>query len=229
MYPPFPQPMRRSGAVAWLRTAVAGRACQWGLCLGLVAPLAILLVGALAIRQADGHSLVTDTISDLSAQDSADPDLMRAGMIGFGLAMVAFGSAVALALPVTRRAERLALPVFGASVALAGYFRDHSEAAGVGKNREGFLHNTFGNIAIVSLVVAMFSVYVVSRDQPIWRTTRRISIVALVLVTVSGAVFSLAPVTDRGAIELVLACGALCWIFATAWRALSASRGSPAA
>jgi hypothetical protein len=121
------------------------------------------------------------------------------------------------------RFEDWALPVFGVAVVLAGVFRDYSEIPGAPRNREGFLHNSFGILAILSLLVAMLSVFVSSKECLPWRTVRSVTLLALATVAVSGTLFMFGPATDRGAAELVLASAALSWIYALARCAASAA------
>jgi hypothetical membrane protein len=223
MYSPIPKPLLANLTLTPLSAAARRRAAFAILILGQVAPPAIMLITAIAIRQADGHSLLSDTFSDLAAQDALHPELMRVGMIGFGLAVAAFGAAVARLLPARVRFEDWALPAFGVAIVLAGVFRDYGGTPGAPRNREGFLHNSFGIVAIVSLLVAMLSVFISSKDCLPWRTVRTVTFMALVTVAVSGSFFMFGPATDRGAAELVLAGAALSWIYALARCAASAA------
>ena len=212
--PPIDQRARLAPALAWC---------------GIVGPALIITITALAAAQSGTFDPVSDTVSDLAAQDAPDTLLVRAGMFAFGALTMAFAAGLAATLGESAPLARIALSTYGAGVALGGVFQDHSEAPGIPKNREGFLHNTVILIAIAALAIGMMAAVLTARGEPTRTRFSSLSLALLLIILVSGSAFLLGPSAYEGLFELVTFGAALAWLVAGAVHTLTATPGTIAA
>jgi hypothetical protein len=126
----------------------------------------ILLAGHLT----PGYSHITDTISKLSDQGSANPELMTAGFISYGVLIIGFSYALYLRLRHGFKAHIawFTLTLYGICMILAGVFQDTPGGNNVPLNPEGIMHNAAIIISCFSILIGMWlfagSVY----KKPSW-------------------------------------------------------------
>ncbi len=189
--------------------------------LGIASPVMIICLGLTAIGLASDHKLVSDTFSDLAAQDAPRANLMRFSMFIFGLSVSLFGFGLIRVYSDRNRASAYLVTGFGFAVALSGWFRDHSEVSGVPHNREGRMHNGIAILAICLIFAAMvvqLGRFTPSKDQS--RDSWLISLLLLV-VLVGGVVFAAGPAEMGGAAELSIYVAVLTFLVRQARTALA--------
>ena len=108
---------------------------------GIVAPLTMAVITFIAGLTTPGYNHLTDTISTLSGQDSASPDLMIAGFVCYGILITsfAFGLYLRLQKGIRSRVLWLALTLHGIGMILAGVFRDSPVVGFENINAEGIM------------------------------------------------------------------------------------------
>jgi hypothetical membrane protein len=189
---------------------------------GIVGPVLIVLTTVIAAARAPWYDPIRNTVSDLTAQNVADSLLLRIGLLAYGVLTVAFAVGLGARLPVLAHFVRAEISLFGASVGLVGIFQDYGSAPGAPRNHEGFLHNTFGLIAIASLLCAMVAVYRIASRHRQWQLLRNVTTGSLVIISLGALVFSFGPDAVNGLVELLIYGTALGW---TARVALIAQHG----
>lgn len=192
--------------------------------LGIAGALMIIPVSAIAALRARRHSLLSDTISDLAAQDAPSATFMRIGLILFGVCVLAFAAGIGQTVPRSGTGLWITLSVFGACVVLVGIFQDYSEVPGTARNREGYLHNSFGLLAIGGLVLSMVIAAVISSRSDQWRGLLPITSVCLLMIVVSGSAFTWGSERYEGLAELIVYGAALVWLLTGACFGLASLR-----
>lgn len=198
--------------------------CLW---CGIAGPLLVFLTAVLAVTWSPGYNPLSDTISDLAAQDAPHPQLMRAGLIAFGLLTVAFAAGLATTVAVQAGLMHGLVSGFGLGVTLLGIFQDYSEAPGAPRNLEGFLHNTFGLVAIASLLGSMIILEMNTREDARWRPFAETNRVTMLIVLITAALFLRGPKRVEGLDELILFGATLAWMGRLARHALREQRNHP--
>lgn len=206
-----PPTLEREGRVT--SAPIHHKALIW---FGVLSPSLIVILGTLAVAQADNHSLMSDTFSDLSAQDAPNPWLMRIGMLSFGTGAALFGRGLGAARVTAARILQPLLVVFGLSVVTAGLFRDHSEAPGVPHNLEGNIHNLAGAIAVLSVLLAMVTCAVARFRVKRNRTMLVLDLLLCTTVVIGLLLYTFGTKSREGAAESVAYVAILAWMFSTA-------------
>ena len=105
-----------------------------------------------------GYNQFTDTISDLSGQGSAAPQLMTAGFFTYGVLIIGFSYALYLHLRHGFRAHVawFMLTLYGVCMILAGVFKNSPSTNNTPLNTEGILHDT---VIITSCLAMLFGMW----------------------------------------------------------------------
>jgi hypothetical membrane protein len=194
---------------------------RWLVWCGIAGPALVAVIAVVAAIRSPGYSPLSDTISDLAAQDAPHSLVMRTGLVIFGLLTIAFAAGLAASIAVRARFLQLLIALFGLCIVLLGIFQDYSEVPGAPRNREGYLHNSFGLIAIASLLGAMIVLGSVAREDPRWRPFAEVNRVTLLIVLITATLFLRGPKETEGLYELVLFGAALVWMARIALSVLS--------
>jgi len=125
---------------------------------GILAPPTIIIITIVAGLLTPGYNQFTDTISDLSGQGSAAPQLMTAGFFTYGVLIIGFSYALYLHLRHGFRAHVawFMLTLYGVCMILAGVFKNSPSTNNTPLNTEGILHDT---VIITSCLAMLFGMW----------------------------------------------------------------------
>jgi hypothetical membrane protein len=205
------------------RDAFAGqRLAVCCLCAGLLAPLVFVPFVLWAGWVTPGYSQIASTFSDSAAQGQPHPEIMGTGLLLLGIMLAFFAIGCFLTIP---RYNRL---VFGlqlicaAAIGGTGMFHDYSRLPGSPRNLEGFLHNTFASLAIISATGAILVSGLAARRQPGWGHLFLPALGFALASAFCGYLFQTVSDARDGLAERGFAAVALGWIVIVALTALTA-------
>jgi hypothetical membrane protein len=209
-------------ATSLQRDAFAGQrlavAC---LCAGILAPFVFVPFVLWAGWVTPGYSQIASTFSDSAAQGQPHPEIMGTGLLLLGIMLAFFAIGCFLTIP---RYNRL---VFGlqlicaAAIGGTGMFHDYSRLPGASRNLEGFLHNTFASLAILSATAAILVSGFAARRQPGWDHLFLPAIGSALASATCGYLFQTVSDARDGLAERGFAMVALGWVVFVALTALA--------
>ena len=126
---------------------------------GIIAPVLIVSIIFIAAANTPGYSHIHDTISKLSEQGSASPELMTIGFIVYGILVIGFSYALYIHLRHGFRAHLtwVAFVIYGLCMILAGFYQDIPGGEGVPLNPEGVAHNAVIITSCISFLIGMWA------------------------------------------------------------------------
>lgn len=126
---------------------------------GIIAPVLIVSIIFIAAANTPGYSHIHDTISKLSEQGSASPELMTIGFIVYGILVIGFSYALYIHLRHGFRAHLTwaAFVIYGLCMILAGFYQDIPGGEGVPLNPEGIMHNAVIITSCISFLIGMWA------------------------------------------------------------------------
>lgn len=160
---------------------------------GILAPPTMIFFILLAGHLTPGYNHITDTVSKLSDQGSAHPQMMIVGFISYGVLIVGFSYALYLRLQhgIKAHIAWFSLTIYGISMILAGIFQDIPGGSSTALNPEGFVHNAAIITSCLSFLLGMWmfagSVY----KKPSWFGFTWFTIAASFLGLILSIVFAL--------------------------------------
>lgn len=209
-------------ATSLQRDAFAGQrlavAC---LSAGILAPFVFVPFVLWAGWVTPGYSHIASTFSDSAAQGQPHPEIMGTGLLLLGILLAIFAIGCFLTIP---RSNRL---VFGlqlicaAAIGGTGMFHDYSRIPGAPRNLEGFLHNTFASLAILSATAAILVSGFAARRQPGWGHLFLPALGFALASATCGYLFQTVSDARDGLAERGFAMVALGWVVIVALTALS--------
>lgn len=209
-------------ATSLQRDAFAGQrlavAC---LSAGILAPFVFVPFVLWAGWVTPGYSHIASTFSDSAAQGQPHPEIMGTGLLLLGILLAIFAIGCFLTIP---RSNRL---VFGlqlicaAAIGGTGMFHDYSRHPGAPRNLEGFLHNTFASLAILSATAAILVSGFAARRQPGWGHLFLPALGFALASATCGYLFQTVSDARDGLAERGFAMVALGWVVIVALTALS--------
>src|SRR5690606_18663784 len=138
------------------------------LCAGLIAPFVFAPFVIWAGMITPGYSHISSTFSDAAAQGQPHPEIMGTGLLILAILLAFFAVGCFLAFP--RYNRMVFIPVFLTAFAIGGtgMFHDYNRAPGSPRNLEGWLHNAFASLTILSAIAAILLSGFAARRQPGW-------------------------------------------------------------
>ena len=126
---------------------------------GILAPFLIVTIIFIAAANTPGYSHIHDTISKLSEQGTANPELMTSGFIAYGVLIIGFSYALYIHLRHGFKAHLtwIAFVIYGICMILAGFYQDIPGGDGVPLNPEGIVHNAVIIISCISFLIGMWA------------------------------------------------------------------------
>jgi hypothetical membrane protein len=188
---------------------------------GLLAPIVFTPFVIWAGVVTPGYSHISSTFSDSAAQGQPHPEIMGTGLLLLGIMLALFAIGCLLAFP---RYNRLVFaPLFMTAFAIGGtgMFHDYGHGPGAPRNLEGFLHNTFAVITILSAIAAILASGLAVRRQPGWGHLSLPAIGFAIAAGLSGYLFETTSNARDGLAERGFAVVTLSWVVIVALTALS--------
>jgi len=110
---------------------------------GVLAPLVLIISAIASSLMNPGYSHLSETISQLSSQDSPHPGFMITGFVTYGLLMIGLACELSRSLRPHRKAKivRLSLVIHGIGFLLGGVLRADPTAAHIVRTPTGIMHN----------------------------------------------------------------------------------------
>jgi hypothetical membrane protein len=182
---------------------------------GVVAPLVLIasvIAGALVNP---GYSHLTETISQLSSQDSLHPGLMTTGFITYGLLMIGLAFEFGRSLRPHRHARivRILLIIHGIGLLLGGILRSDPTAVQVVRTPVGIMHTGSVFFGCLALVFGIFMFARIKSNKKEWRAFVKFS---FVIISIVLFVFFMAqlPLADHinGLLQRLYVTPALLWV-----------------
>ena len=191
------------------------------LCAGLLTPLMFTPFVIWAGFSTPNYSHISSTFSDAAAQGQPHPEVMATGLLLLGISLAIFAVGCFLAFP---RYNRLVFaPMFLTAFAIGGtgMFHDYDRTPGAPRNLEGFLHNGFAVLAILSAIGAMLFSGLAARRQLGWSHLALPAVGFAVAAGLCGYLFETVSDSRDGLAERGFAIVALSWMVIVALTALA--------
>ena len=194
---------------------------------GMAAPPLLVAFIVVAAAVTPGYSHISDTVSQLGAQDRLYPWVMSMGFIVYGLLIFClnYGLYRESRRGLAPKASFVSLSIYGLGVLLSGFFQDSSKAPGVTANLESNLHSIFAMIGFFGLVVGMWLFARMVHLDPNWRGYTQLSISIAVLNLGLSLLFLMEGFRSfEGLLQRSFYLLTLVWISAVSWRLYQLSR-----
>jgi hypothetical membrane protein len=191
------------------------------LCAGLLAPIAFAPFIIWAGMVTPDYSHISSTFSDSAAQGQPHPEIMGSGLLLLGLLLAFFAFGCLLAFPRYNRLVLAPLLLTAFAIAGTGMFHDYNRTPGSSRNLEGYLHNTFAVLAILSAIAAILISGFAARHQAGWSHLPLPAIGFAIGTSLCGYLFESVSDTHDGLAERGFALFALSWVVIVALTALS--------
>jgi hypothetical membrane protein len=164
---------------------------RWLTLCGIIAPLQIVVFILIAGALTPGYSHLSDTISQLGALGQPQPLVIGLGLVLYGLLVNAAALGLYRLSPPSAAAKLtlVALCAHGASVLLAGVFRDQPWGPGVHVTVGGTLHGYLALIAFGTLAVGIFAFARAVHGSREWGNFSLVSTLAGVLALAFSLLF----------------------------------------
>lgn len=167
-----------------------------------------------------GYSHISSTFSDAAAQGQPHPEVMGAGLLLLGFLLGFFAAGCHRVFPRHNRRVAAAVLVTAIAIAGTGMFHDYNRAPYVPHNTEGFLHNAFAVIAILSATTAILLSGIAAHRQPGWGHLLLPAIGFALASAACGYLFQTVSDTRDGLAERGFAAVALGWMVIIALTAI---------
>ena len=190
------------------------------LCIGLLTPLVFAPFVYWAGRVTPGYSQVASTFSDSAAQGQPHPEIMGTGLLLLGIMIAFFAIGCFLVFPRGNRLVFASLLATAIAMGGTGLFHDYSRQPDASRNLEGYLHNTFAVLAILSATTAILISGLTVRGQPGWGHLFLPSIGFALASATCGYLFQTVSDARDGLAERGFAAVALSWMVIVALTAL---------
>lgn len=190
------------------------------LCTGLLAPIVFAPFVIWAGMITPGYSHIASTFSDSAAQGQPHPEIMGSGLLLLGLLLGFFAIGCLLAFPRYNRLVFVPLLMTAFAIGGTGMFHDYNRAPGSTRNLEGFLHNTFAVMAILSAIAAILLSGLAAHRQLGWSHLTLPAVGFAAAAGACGYLFETVPDSYDGLAERGFAIAALCWMIIVALTAL---------
>ncbi len=207
--------LAQQGALSGQRLTVAL------LCTGLLAPLVFAPFVIWAGMVTPEYSHISSTFSDSAAQGQPHPEIMGTGLLLLGILLAFFAIGCLLAFPRYNRLVFAPLLLTAFAIGGTGMFRDYNRVPGSPRNLEGFLHNAFAILAILSAVVAILVSGLAARRQIGWSHLALPAVGFAVGAGLCGYLFENVSDARDGLAERGFAMFALSWMVIVALTALA--------
>ncbi|MCD6033091.1 MAG: hypothetical protein K0S78_5273 [Thermomicrobiales bacterium] len=191
------------------------------LCAGLIAPVVFTPFVIWAGMITPGYSHISSTFSDSAAQGQPHPEIMGIGLLLLGILLAFFAIGCLLAFPRYNRLVFVPLLLTAFAIGGTGMFHDYSRMPGASRNLEGFLHNAFAVMAILSAVTAILLSGLAARNQPGWSHLFLPALAFAVAAGACGYLFENVSDARDGLAERGFALFALGWTVIVALTALA--------
>jgi hypothetical membrane protein len=191
------------------------------LCAGLLAPIVFAPFVIWAGMITPGYSHISSTFSDSAAQGQPHPEIMGIGLLLLGILLAFFAIGCLLAFPRYNRLVFTPLLLTAFAIGGTGMFHDYDRTPGVPRNLEGYLHNSFAVLAILSAVVAILVSGLACRRQPGWSNLALPAVGFAIGAGLCGYLFENVSDARDGLAERGFAVFALSWVVIVALTALS--------
>lgn len=190
------------------------------LCAGIVAPLVFIPFVIWAGWVTPGYSQIASTFSDSAAQGQPHPEIMGIGLLLLGILLGFFAIGCFLTIPRWNRLVFIPQLICAAAIGGTGMFHDYSRVPGAPRNLEGFLHNTFASLAILSATTAILISGLAARRQAGWGHLFVPAFGFALASATCGYLFQTVSDARDGLAERGFAMVALSWIVVVALTAL---------
>ena len=194
---------------------------------GLIAPFVFTPFVIWAGWVTPGYSHVSSTFSDSAAQGQPHPEIMGAGLLLLGILIALFAIGCFLTFPRWNRLVFVPQLICAAAIGGTGMFHDYDRSPGASRNLEGYLHNTFAVIAILSATAAILLSGFATRGKPGWSHLLLPAIAFALSSAACGYLFQTASDARDGLAERGFATVALRWIVIVAVTALASFDALP--
>jgi hypothetical membrane protein len=188
---------------------------------GLIAPFVFAPFVIWAGWVTPGYSQIASTFSDSAAQGQPHPEIMACGLLLLGMLLAFFAIGCFLTMPRYNRLVFSPLMLSAIAIGATGMFHDYDRSPGVPRNFEGYLHNTFAAVAILSATAAILLSGFAARRQPGWGHLFLPAIGFAIASGVCGYLFQTVSDARDGLAERGFATVALGWTVIVALTALS--------
>ena len=197
---------------------------------GIAGPVLFAMITIVSAALRPDYSHVRSFISELGANGTSHATLMNyAGFVPAGLMLVAFGVALAAALPRDRLSTvgAILVALFGAGVAADGIISCDPGCPQAGGSVENLLHNRIAPVAFLCAIVGAGTLGIRFRRLPAWRNLSRYSL----LISAVAACFLVALATSlesrvlTGLWQRFLLMTLFAWCTAVGWHVFSAPTG----
>lgn len=191
------------------------------LCAGLFAPIVFAPFIIWAGMATPGYSHISSTFSDSAAQGQPHPEIMGTGLLILGILLAFFAIGCLLAFPRFNRLVFTPLLLTAFAIGGTGMFHDYNRDAGAPRNFEGYLHNAFAVLAILSAITAILISGLAAHRQVGWGQLTLPSVGFAFGAGVCGYLFETVSDSRDGLAERGFALFALSWMTIIALAALA--------
>ncbi len=188
---------------------------------GVLAPIVFAPFVIWAGMVTPGYSHISITFSDSAAQGQPHPEIMGTGLLLLGILLAFFAIGCLLAFPRYNRLVFTPMLLTAFAIGGTGMFHDYSREPGATRNLEGFLHNTFAVLAILSAIAAILFSGLAARRQIGWNHLALPAIGFAIAAGLCGYLFETASDARDGLAERGFAIVALSWMIIVALTALA--------
>ena len=160
---------------------------------GIIAPPFIVSMIFIAAANTPGYSHINDTISKLSEQGAANPWIMIAGFISYGVLIMGFSYELYLHLRHGLKAHIawIAFMIYGICMILAGIFRDIPGGIDAPLNTEGIVHNASIIVSCLSFLAGMWAFAGSVYRRPSWFGFTWFTVIASALALILSVIFAI--------------------------------------
>ena len=191
------------------------------LCAGLLAPIVFAPFVIWAGMVTPGYSHISSTFSDSAAQGQPHPEIMGIGLLLLGILLAFFAIGCLLAFPRYNRLVCIPLLLSAFAIGGTGMFHDYDRTPGVPRNFEGYLHNAFAVLAILSAIAAILISGLAARRQSGWSHLALPAIGFAIGAGLCGYLFETVSDSRDGLAERGFAMFTLSWMVIVALTALA--------
>lgn len=188
---------------------------------GLLAPIVFAPFIIWAGMVTPGYSHISSTFSDSAAQGQPRPEIMATGLLLLGISLAFFAVGCFLAFPRYNRLVFAPMLLTAFAIGGTGMFHDYDRTPGAPRNLEGFLHNGFAVLAILSAIGAMLFSGLAARRQLNWSHLALPAVGFAIAAGFCGYLFETVSDSRDGLAERGFAMVALTWMVIVALTALA--------
>ncbi len=204
------------------RNALSGQRLTVALlCAGLLTPIIFTPFVIWAGLTTPDYSHISSTFSDSAAQGQPHPEIMATGLLLLGISLAFFAVGCFLAFPRYNRLVFAPMLLTAFAIGGTGMFHDYDRTPGAPRNLEGFLHNGFAVLAILSAIGAMLFSGLAARRQLNWSHLALPAVGFAVAAGFCGYLFETVSDSRDGLAERGFAMIALTWMVIVALTALA--------